>query len=157
LNYLICSIFLVISFDIHAGFERGQLKAGSQVQEARVYDEIINLDDGSVRIINPRFVTTSGVFPIMAYTNKICQAFGYTGGNPTEVELEITDEVDALYLYTTIRSKNYSKIDANSEISVSYNFKKTMGSVERYHFHYAKSVVCSNLSDLDLLNVITKD
>jgi hypothetical protein len=151
LNYLIYSILVITSINTFAALDRGQFNAGPQVQDARVYDEIIKLDDGRFKIINPRLKTVDGVFPIMAYTNKICQAFGYMGGSPSEVELEITDKVNALYLYTTIRSKDYTNIDPNSEISVSYNFKETMGSIERFHFHYAKSVVCSNLKDLDFI------
>lgn len=151
MNYLIYSIVAIISLNTFAALDRGQFKAGSQVQNARVSDAIIELDDGRYKIINPRLKTIDGVFPIMAYTNKICQAFGFMGGSPTEVELEVTDKIKALYLYTTIRSKDYTNIDPNSEISVSYNFKETMGSVERFHFHYAKSVVCSNLKDLDFI------
>lgn len=151
MNYLIYSFIGVISFNTLAAFDRGQFKAGTQVQNARVSDGIIKLDDGRFKIINPRLKTMDGVFPILGHTNKICQAFGYMGGSPSEVELEITDKVDALYLYTTIRSKDYSNINPNTDISVSYNLKETMGSVERYHFHYAKSVVCSNLKDLDFI------
>lgn len=130
--------------------QRGSFKPGEEVINARVYDELIALDGGQVKIVNPRLKTIDGVFPIMAYTNKICQAFGYMGGSPKEVELEITDKEKALYLYTTIRSTDYRAINPNVDISVSYQFKETMGSVERFHFHYAKSVVCSNLKDLNL-------
>ena len=151
LNYLIYSLVALLSINSFAALNRGQFKAGAEVQSARVSDKIIELADGRFKIINPRLKTIDGVFPIMAYTNKICQAFGFMGGSPTEVELEISDKVNALYLYTTIRSKDYTNIDPNSDINVSYNFKETMGSVERFHFHYAKSVVCSNLKDLDFI------
>jgi hypothetical protein len=148
LNYLIYSIIVIFSFETYSKFEGGSFKAGAGIQNARVYEEIVDLGNGSVKIIGPKLNTKSGIFPILAYSNKICQAFGYLGGSPSEIELEISDDVDVLYLYTTIRSKDYSNIDPDNHISVSYNFKKTMGSVQRYHFHYAKSVVCSNLRNI---------
>lgn len=151
MNYLIYSFIALLSLDVHASFDRGSFKPGSEVQAARVSDKIIELGDGSVKIVNPRLKTVNGTFPIMAYTNKICQAFGYMGGSPKQVELTISDKEKVLYLYTTISSKDYNKINPDSDIRVSYQFKETMGSVERFHFHYAKSVVCSNLKDLDFM------
>lgn len=151
MNYLIYSLIALVSLNVYAQSERGSFKAGFEVQQARVSDQIIPLNDGRVRIINPRLKTLDGIYPIMAYTNKICQAFGYMGGSPSDVELEISDKAKVLYLYTTIRAEDYTNIDPNSEISVSYQFKETMGSIERYHFQYAKSVVCSNLKDLTFL------
>jgi hypothetical protein len=126
---------------------RGNYKPG-EVGPNRIYSKRKYNSNGSVTYTRPMLNTEEGAYPMLAYSEKICQAFGHFGAMPGEVELEITDKKTALYLYTTIREKEFPYVNPNEDISVSFESRETMGSVPRYHFHYAKSVTCANLEDI---------
>lgn len=108
------------------------------------YDKANVNQDGSVTVLNPSLNTENGIIPFLTYADKICHVLGFAGSFTNKFEYKITDNLDALHVYSSIKS---DLTNPKLKIKYSYKIKKTNSAVKRDLFHIATKVTCGNLNN----------